>query len=93
MGETEGNPPEGFGVRLFSDASTAGRVGPADVGPVLDVRDAPGGAVVGRATLAGWLRDGLGRQEATWHLVIGEAPLPLLFHLRGGEFVPPEVPS
>jgi hypothetical protein len=88
MGETEGLPPEGSGVRYYSDDSTADLVGPDDVGRELDVLDAPGGAAVGRADLAGWALDGLGRREATWCLTIGGMPMPVLYFLRGGEFVP-----
>jgi hypothetical protein len=87
------NVPEGDRGRYYSDAMTAERVGPADVGTepeALDVLDAPGGGVVGRATLADWFLDADGRWEATWCLSIGDRPLPGQSFLRGGEFVPVE---
>jgi hypothetical protein len=79
--------PPSAGVRYFSGASSSGRAGPGDLDRVLDVLDAPGGAAVGRASLAGWARGRLGH-EATWCLAIGERPLWALFFLRGDEFVP-----
>jgi hypothetical protein len=89
MSATEGTDPEGGRVRYFAGATAAQRVTPRDVNVVMEVLDAPGGAVIGRAVLVGWAPDGTGGGgEVIWGLAVRGRLLPGLFLLRGGEFVP-----